>query len=355
MLAFLRARNRAATVPEIEDQYTIADEARLPLHILADDARLSVGNAMLHVEADGEVRSLRPEEVSLVALHGGAQVSVPCLHLMARSGVPLVLLSRNGYFLGQITDLTGTYTATHRAQYATIGDRRRCLALARQTVSAKLATTARLARRRLGARDQVTRALRRGALQAGRARSAERLRGLEGAAAAAWFGAWGRMLGETDSLFTFDGRSRRPPRDATNALLSYLYAVLTGTITATSTACGLDPHVGYFHAQRPGRPALALDLVDPLRPAMVDTAVIAAIRHREFTTESFETQPDGSFRLSRDGRRRALDILERRLSTHLVHNGTEMSWRQAITRYCQDFAAALRQGTMPPDPPMARG
>lgn len=340
-------------MPEIET--IIAQEVRLPLHLLARDARLSVENRMVLVEADDDCRTLRLEEISLIALHGGAQVSVPCLHLLARNGIPMILLSQNGYYLGQLANLSTNHSALKRAQYACFDHRHRALMHARASVRAKLEATTRLARRRLGARDQITRRLRRATKTAARARSASALRGIEGAAAAAWYSAWPRMLGKDDPLFTFDGRTRRPPQDATNALLSYLYAVLTGTVSAAALGCGLDINVGFYHVERPGRPALALDLVEPFRPALVDTAIIAAIRHGEFDAQAFEHHEGGAVRLSDAGRRQALELLERRLSTRLVYAGTEMSWRTAISRYCELFARSLRQPDQPAPIPMPKG
>lgn len=338
-----------------ETELVIAEEARLPLHILARDARLSVENAMLCVESSEDQRTVRLDEISLIALHGGAQVSVPCLHLLAKQDVPLILLSRNGYYIGQMTNLSGNHSAARRAQYTAAADPRKSLVIARGIVEAKLSATARLARRRLGARDKVTKSLNRAVRSARRARTAAGLRGVEGSGAAAWYGAWPRMLERSDDLFTFDGRSRRPARDATNALLSYLYAVTTGTAAAAAEASGLDVNVGFYHVERPGRPALALDLVEPLRPAVVDAAVLTAIRRGEFTAVSFETQDDGSVRLSQEGRRTALDILERRLSTTFIYAGTEMTWRAAITHHAGLLTKSLRGGELPVPMLLARG
>lgn len=347
--------NRPSQGSDDEPELITRDEARLPLHVLAGDAELSVENGMLLVQSAEDSRSVRLDELSIVALHGGARVSVPCLHLLARQNVPLILLSRSGFYLGQMTDLSTSHAAIRRAQYDVASDPRRSLKPARLLVSGKIANTARIARRRLGARAPLVRTLGRAAKTASRARSADRLRGIEGAAARSWYAAWPEFLADVDSLFAFDGRSRRPARDATNALLSYLYAVLAGTAATAACASGLDPNTGFFHAERPGRPALVLDLVEPFRVAVVDAAVIAAIHRREFSAEAFETQEDGSVRLSDTGRRRALDILERRLSTGFVFDGAEMTWRAAIGHMTGLLAAALRTGDLAFPVPLPRG
>lgn len=341
--------------PNDETELVIAEEARLPLHILAGDAELSVENGMLCVESADDSRTVRLDEISLVALHGGARVSVPCLHMLTRQNLPLILMSGNGYYIGQMTDLSTNHSSVRRAQYEVAAQPKKSLRIARHIVEAKLAATARLARRRLGGRDPVTKALNRAAKAARRARTPAILRGIEGNGAAVWFSAWPKMLERSDDLFTFDGRSRRPARDATNALLSYLYAVITGTSAAAAAAVGLDVNVGFYHVERPGRPALALDLVEPLRPAVVDAALLTAIQRGEFNAASFEVQPNGSFRLSTEGRRKALDILERRLSTTFVYAGTEMTWRVAITHHAELLASSLRGDARPVPMLLARG
>ena len=219
--------------------------------------------------------------------------------------------------------------------------------MARTLVDGKLRNTARVARRRCGAHASVTRSLDRAVSAAARCDNIASLRGIEGAAAAAWYAAWPGFFVSCDAQFKFRGRSRRPPEDAVNALLSYLYAVVTGAAAAAASTAGLDQNVGFYHTERPGRPALALDLVEPLRPAIVDTAVIAAVRNGEFSAACFEPpQPDGGVMLSADGRRRAIGILERRLSTSLIYDGTELTWRAAISRHSQLLARGLCNGRL---------
>lgn len=251
--------------PPPEEHLPAVEESRLPLHVLAHDAKLSIARGRLVVATAETCERLCLDDLSQVVLHGGARVTVPTLQALARAGVPLVLLSHRGYYLGQTVDLSGATAAARRAQYRVAEDPRRRLALARDLICAKLTAAARLARRRAGAKAEVTAALDRAARAAGRARGEATLRGIEGAAAAAWYGAWPGFLKRDDPLCAFDGRSRRPPRDAVNALLSYLYAVTTGMAASAVSAAGLDPAVGLYHAERPGRPALALDLVEPFR------------------------------------------------------------------------------------------
>ena len=327
-----------------DDDLPPGEEARLPVHVLADDARLSVEEGQLLIEAGETCQKLRLDELSQVVLHGGAAVTVPCLHILARARVPVVLLSRGGYYLSQTTDLSGATASVRRAQYRFAESPAQQLSLARDLIGAKLRATARLARRRAGARSDVVRSLDRAVRAAAKARDASALRGIEGAAAAAWYGAWNSFLTRDDPVFVFDGRSRRPPRDAVNALLSYLYAVTTGMAASAANAAGLDPAVGVYHTERPGRPALALDIVEPFRVSVVDTAVLAGLNEGVFATSDFTMEGEGGVRLTDQGRRRALGLLERRLSTRFRDGGAETSWREAITRTAERLATNLRGG-----------
>lgn len=341
-------------MPDTEDAPVFGAEAKLPLHVLSDDAELHIDEGLLAVEGTGSAETFRLDALSLVALHGGARVTVPCLHALARAGVPLILLSRGGYYLGQMIDVSGQHAAVRRAQYRAAEDPARRLEMARAFVLPKIEATARLARRRLGARDAVVRQLDRALVQARRARDLGALRGVEGAAAAAWYGAWPQMLNRVDAPFVFDGRSRRPPRDAVNAVLSYLYAVMAGMTAASAAAAGLDPDVGFLHAERAGRPALALDLVEPLRVAVVDAAVLSALNSGEFGASDVEMQPDGGVRLTDAGRRRALGVLERRLSVAFRHQGEEVTWRAAADKAAAAVAASVRAAAGAPGFPLPR-
>lgn len=337
-------------IDEIDDAPRHADP-RLPVHILSHDAVLHLEDGMPVVESDGSSRPLRISEVSLIALHGGARVTAPCLSLLAEHGVPLLLLSRSGYYRAQLVDLNGPTTATRRAHYAAAASDPTALAIAQTLVEAKILSARHHLRRRLGASSSGVKTLRRQASRARKAKSRATLMGIEGAAAAVYWAAWPEILRNDSDAFTFDGRSRRPARDAINALLSYLYAVCAGSAAAGALAAGLDPRVGFLHVERPGRPALALDLVEPMRTAIVDAAVIAAVNRRVLDGGHFHSDPEQGVRLTDDGRRLALELLEDRLSREVEFGGRRMSWRAAFSRYTLELAHHLREGGRPPTPP----
>ncbi|RDC68020.1 CRISPR-associated endonuclease Cas1 [Rhodovulum sp. 12E13] len=111
-----------------------------------------------------------------------------------------------------------------------------------------------------------------------------------------------------------------------------------------ASGAGLDPAVGMYHAERPGRPALALDIVEPFRVGVVDAAVLAGLNEGRFAADDFAMEGEGGVRLTDQGRRRALGLLEQRLSTRFRDGETETSWRDAITRSAARLASGLRGG-----------
>ena len=145
------------------------------------------------------------------------------------------------------------------------------------------------------------------------------LRGLEGNAARAYFAAFVLMVRADRRAFAPAGRSRRPPRDRANALLSFCYALLRAECEAALEGVGLDPQVGYLHALRPGRPALALDLMEELRPAIIDRLVLRMINKRQIRPEHFETTPGGAVSLNEAGRRTTLAAYQKRKESTTPH------------------------------------
>jgi CRISPR-associated protein Cas1 len=129
-----------------------------------------------------------------------------------------------------------------------------------------------------------------------------------------------------------------------NALLSYLYAVLAGHCAVAAEAAGLDPSVGLLHSERAGRPALALDLSEPFRVAVVDAAVLASLNNGEIGTGDATRTADGAVRLTDGGRRTALRMLERRLSVCL---GEAETWRGLLSRSALDLRSAILNGSVP--------
>jgi CRISPR-associated endonuclease Cas1 len=233
-----------------------------------------------------------------------------------------------------------------RAQYAAAGTAR-ALAVAQALVRAKIVNMRGLMRRRaaLPGRECLE-TLHHHARQTGRAETIDTLLGIEGTATARYFAAWPEMISARAGDLSFGIRSRRPPRDEVNALLSYAYAVLAGECLSACVAAGLDPRQGFLHRPRAARPALALDLMEPFRPLIADQAVLTGLNHGQVKEEHFVAEGYAVL-LSEGGRQLALDLIERRFLAAVTLEGrTEaVTWRDAIGLSAKALAEALRAGT----------
>jgi CRISPR-associated protein Cas1 len=151
------------------------------------------------------------------------------------------------------------------------------------------------------------------------ARDLDTVRGCEGNAARSYFERVDHMVRIDRSTFSFPARTRRPPRDPLNALLSFLYALVLSDCVAALEGVGLDPQVGYLHALRPGRPALALDLLEEFRPMVADRLALSLINRRQVTKEDFEFHPGGAVLLAERGRREVVAAYQKRKQEQVRH------------------------------------
>lgn len=310
------------------------------LHVLIDDGLLRVSEGQLALtRTDGSERLFRLHELAQVSIHGQAGMTTPALKALLNEGCPVIWRDRAGRYIGQSVDLSGRNTEVRRAQYNALAEPARRLEIARTFVVAKITNTRGLLRRRDTAKPVLER-LGKLADAACVSPAHASLMGCEGTAAAISFGEWPRMIGAAQG-FRFPGRGRRPAGDPVNAMLNYAYAILAGDCAAAALAAGLDPHAGFLHAERPGRPALALDMMEPLRPLIAERAVLRALNRREVTLEDFVAEGP-AIRLSDHARRTLIAGMEARFAEAAPGGG---DYRSALQREAGALATALRANT----------
>ncbi len=322
------------------------DEA-LPLIVQSQRARISKeGETLKIADEDQGDTTVRLNEVSDVALFGNVSVTTPALVTLMDREIPVAFHSHGGWFRGIAHGVGHRNVEVRTAQYRHSFDPNYCLAFARDLVATKIVNQRTILRRNWrGDRDARKAILDR--LNAARrstkaAPSASALLGLEGDAAATYFRAFSDLLtppgarkspDESDGLapFRFDSRNRRPPTDPVNAMLSLAYAMLTRHLTVALATVGLDPYRGFFHAPRYGKPALALDIMEPFRPIIADSVVLTAVNTGEVSPGDFVTAPTGTS-LTPAGRKRFVGAFERRLSQETTHPlfGYRLSMRRLL-------------------------
>lgn len=313
-----------------------ARDRAMPFYVQEQGARVGKSGERLTVVKDREtIGGARLREVSQLILMGNVQVSAQALHLMMEKGIPVVHFSTGGWFHGISHGLGIENAYARAAQYEAAADPARRHVFAKALIRAKAGNQrALLLRNGSGQeRDRAVSALA-DALKR-RSEMPETLEGLlgwEGRAAALYFSAFSSML-KTGALpdFQFSSRNRRPPKDPVNALLSFAYALLAKECLVALWGEGLDPWWGLYHQARHGRPALALDLMEPFRPVIADSVVLTAINTGMVGARDFIANANGCA-LKPNGRKAFLRAWEQRLDQLYTHPEFDYrcSWRTIL-------------------------
>jgi len=327
-----------------------AATAALPLYVQTPGARVGKSGEVLTIKVEGEPeREVAFNEVSDLILAGPVSLSTPAMHELLRREVPVAFLSTGFWHLGATGASGPRSSAVRAAQFAFAADPGRCLAAARKLVMAKIRNQRTILRRNWrGADAERTEPMERLSRLVDRAEHAATnaaLLGVEGEAAAIYFRHLPALFAPAVAslpAFAFDRRNRRPPADPVNACLSLAYALLTRTLQAALSAVGLDPWQGFYHVPRPGRPSLALDLMEPLRPILADSAVLMALNNGELGEGDFVRAATGC-NLTTAGRRKLIAAYERRLDQEATHPafGYQLSMRRTIHVQARLFARWL--------------
>jgi CRISPR-associated protein Cas1 len=318
-----------------------AAERAVPLYVQSPRAYVRKEGDNILVEAEKErVAEVHLNDTSQVVLFGAATLTTPLLQECFRRGIPVTWLSYGGWFMGHTVGTGHRNVETRIHQYRAGFDPDRSLALARGWVAAKIANCRTLLRRNwrdggdpdAAVPETLLAGLKSDIRHAESCPSAEQLLGIEGAAASRYFGQFARLLKAQPGApwaFDFQGRNRRPPKDPVNALLSFAYAMLVREWTVALSAVGLDPYRGFYHRPRFGRPALALDMMEPFRPLIADSVVITVINNGEIQPGDF-IRAAGSCAMKESARKALIAAFERRLTQEVTHPifGYRLSYRR---------------------------
>ena len=166
------------------------------------------------------------------------------------------------------------------------------------------------------------------------------LLGIEGEAAKNYYSVFGSLIIDSSGCFSFNGRSRRPPKDEVNALLSFFYTILAHDCMAALESVGLDPQVGFYHQERPGRSALALDLMEELRPYIVDRFVVSLINNRQVAKSDFLIMDNGSVLMKPDLKKNLLQVWQKRKQDVITHPYLKEKVEVGLIPYCQALLLA---------------
>lgn len=289
------------------------------------------GDCLLATREDGGKTRVPLHKVDGVVCFGRISVSPFLLGHCVEVGVTVTWLTEHGRFLARAEGAVSGNVRLRRAQYAVTDDPARCATIVRSIVAGKLANQRYVVLRALrdhgaddGGRLPATREalealLRRLHSPAGQAATVDELRGLEGQGANVYFAALPALLRARDPVFAFAGRVRRPPTDPVNALLSFIYTLTTHDARSALEGVGLDPQVGFLHRERPGRPSLALDLVEEFRAWFADRLVLSLVNRGQLRANDFETASTGAVTLTEEARKAVLVAYQERKAEEVRH------------------------------------
>lgn len=301
------------------------------LYATTEGSSLRKDGDNLVAEVEGVERARVPlHMLGSVVVFGPIFVSPALIRALARGGITLVLLDRQGRFEARIEGPVSGNVLLRRAQYRAAEQPDE---IVRSIVSAKIANQRSVLQRALrdhGAdlatdrQDAVMQVIERMAVIMRKVTFSndriDALRGAEGEAAAGYFSVFNDLIRSPDPAMRFNGRSRRPPLDPVNALLSFLYTLLTHDCRSAAESTGLDPAVGFLHRDRPGRPSLALDVMEELRPVLADRLALSLLNRRQLRAADFETKDGGAVLLTDAGRKTVLTAWQERKKEERRHS-----------------------------------
>lgn len=298
------------------------------LYVTTEGAYLRKDGETVAVEIDGKVKARAPAHLlGQIVCFGKVAMSPAMMAFASGAGISVAWLGWSGKLLARVEGpQTGNVLlrrAQHEATKAT-----NALPVARAVVAAKVANQRAVLRRHLrdnpdhpgaGAVDDAQRRLADASRYAIDAPDLDTLRGHEGEAGQAYWSIFSLLIRNGDATFAFAGRNRRPPRDAVNAILSFLYALLALDFRAACESHGLDPQMGFLHRDRPGRHSLALDLMEEMRGPLADRLCLSLINRRQISAKNFRQEETGAVLLDDAGRRIVLEAYQARKRIELRH------------------------------------
>jgi CRISPR-associated protein Cas1 len=312
------------------------------LYITTQNAYLNKEGQSVVVNVDKETRLRLPiHTLDGIVCFGAVSMSPFLMHHCAENNVAVSFLSEYGKFLARIQGPVSGNVLLRREQYR-VADRPEAAArIVRSLLIGKLANTRTVLRRALRdhgeddglkkAESRLTQYLQR--LETDR--PVDELRGIEGEAAASYFAVFPQLVTVDDPAFVFSGRNRRPPTDPVNALLSFVYTLLVHDCRSALEGVGLDPCVGFLHTDRPGRPSLALDLMEEFRAFLADRLVLSLINRRQVQAKDFNDSAGGAVTMTDDARKTVLTTWQKRKQEEITHPYLEEKCKVGLLPHLQ--------------------
>jgi len=299
------------------------------LYVTSPDAYLAKDGENVLVLVGEETKLRIPvHNLEGIVCFGYTGASPALMHLCVERNVGLSFHSESGRFLARATGKVSGNVLLRRKQYRIADSQEESLQFAKGFVFGKIFNCRCVLQRFLrdhedkGVFQDVQDSVRFLSLQLQKVvncQNVDILRGIEGESARSYYGVIDNLVLEEKEVFRFSGRSRRPPLDPINAILSFLYTLLAHDCSSALETVGLDPQVGFLHRERPGRPSLALDLMEELRPYLVDRLTLSLINNRQVDAKGFITKESGGVIMNEEMRKMIITSWQKRKQEEIMH------------------------------------
>lgn len=320
------------------------------LYVTLPDVYLACDGENVLIKVNDEIKFRVPvHNLEGIVCFGFAGASPRLMHLCCERGVAISFLSQYGKFMGRISGNVSGNVLLRRTQYRWSDDEVVATRLSRRFIAAKIMNSRAVLHRALRDHPEVVdnesleRALQllaRMPVKLETAYNGDSIRGIEGEAAHLYFSHFNQLVLNQKDEFRMLGRNRRPPTDRVNALLSFLYTLLTHEVVAALESVGLDPQVGFLHRDRPGRPSLALDVMEELRPHFVDRLAVTLINRNQITAKGFVVKENGAVIMDDDTRKEVLTAWQKRKQEEITHPYLEEKVPLGLVPYVQAMLLA---------------
>ncbi len=320
------------------------------LYVTSENAYLALDGENVVIQSDGETLGRIPlHTIDGIVTFGYTGASPALMGKCADMNKSLVFLKPSGRFLAKVTGKAYGNIVLRREQYRICDNQDRSMSISKNIISAKIANSNAVVNRAI--RDHALRIdvekfqnvsndLKKGSQKAFIEKDCEKLRGVEGECANRYFSVFDDMILQQKEDFYYKGRSRRPPMDNVNAMLSFSYSLLTSMCVSALETVGLDPYAGFFHTERPGRCSLALDLVEEFRAAFADRFVLTLINKKMVDYKDFTEKENGSVLLQDSSRRNFLSIWQQKKREVITHPFLQQKVEWGLVPYVQAMLLA---------------
>ena len=314
------------------------------------EAYLSRDGENVVVRLDNQERFRIPvHNIEGIVCMGFMGASPSLMSLCAERKVALSFVSESGYFLGRVTGPVSGNVLLRRKQYRVADNPESCLKISQLFIAGKIANSKTVLQRAIrdhaqnvntSALEDAISKLTFSQKQALNAMNQNELRGFEGESASVYFFVFNNLILQQKEDFFMEGRNRRPPLDNVNALLSFIYTLLMHEVRAALESVGLDPCVGFFHVDRPGRQSLALDMMEEFRPFLADRLVLSLINRKQICKDGFIKQPTGGIIMEDTTRKEVITAWQKRKQEEIMHPYLGVRVPIGLLPYCQALLMA---------------